>query len=120
MKFLMLIRHPENFQRQDIPQALIDAMATFVGAAVKRGVVIDTAPLQPTAAGSRVRTGDGALKVTDGPFVETKEVVGGYFLVELPSRREALEFGRGFMELHRVNWPSFHGECEIRPIEIWP
>jgi hypothetical protein len=57
------------------------------------------------------------LKVTDGPFTEAKELVGGYALVEVKSREEALQVARQFMELHRRHWPEFEGECEVRPLE---
>jgi hypothetical protein len=57
------------------------------------------------------------LKVTDGPFAESKEIVGGYALMELKSQEDALDMARQFMELHRVHWPAFDGECEVRPVE---
>ena len=57
------------------------------------------------------------LSVTDGPFTEAKEVVGGYALVEVKSKEEALQVARQFMELHLVHWPAFEGECEVRPLE---
>jgi hypothetical protein len=57
------------------------------------------------------------LKTIDGPFAETREVVGGYALVEAKSRKEALDLATRFMELHRVHWPAFEGECEVRPLE---
>jgi hypothetical protein len=57
------------------------------------------------------------LAVTDGPFTETKEVVGDYALCEFASKEEALKMAREFMELHRVYWPAFEGECEVRPLE---
>jgi hypothetical protein len=117
MKFLMLIKHSESYRAEPIPQALMDAMGDFVGEGFKSGVVKDTAGLKPTADGFRVRSSKNQLKVTDGPFTESKEVVGGYALVEVASREEALEFARQFMELHRVHWPTFEGECEVRPLE---
>jgi hypothetical protein len=57
------------------------------------------------------------LTVTDGPFTETKEVVGGFAIAEVKSKDEALAVARQFMELHRVHWPAFDGECEVRPFE---
>ena len=77
----------------------------------------DTAGLKPTADGFRVRLSRNQLKVTDGPFTESKEVVGGYALVEVASREEAEKIAVQFMELHRVHWPSFEGESEVRPLE---
>jgi len=117
MKFLMLIKHAESYRAEPIPQGLMDAMGPFVEDNLKRGVLKDTAGLQPTAEGFRVRSTGGALRVTDGPFTETKEVVGGYALVEVESREAALELAKQFMDLHRVHWPTFDGECEVRPVE---
>jgi len=117
MKYLMMIKHPETFQRTDVPQALMDAMGALVTEAMKSGAILDTAGLQPTAEGFRVRLGGGVITVTDGPFVETKEVIGGYALVQAATHEEARAFARQFMELHRVHWPAFEGECEVRPLE---
>ena len=117
MKFLMMIRHQEGYRRDDVPQALMDAMGQFVGENLKKGVLLDTAGLKPTRDGFRVRLEGGALSITDGPFVETKEVVGGYALVQTASREQATQVARQFMELHRVHWPAFTGECEVRPLE---
>lgn len=117
MKCLMLIKHTESYRGEPIPQALMDAMGEFVGEGFKSGILKDTAGLKPTAEGFRVRSSKNQLKVTDGPFTEAKEVVGGYALVEVASREEALKVARDFMELHRVHWPEFEGECEVRPLE---
>jgi hypothetical protein len=50
-----------------------------------------------------------------GPFTESKEIVGGYELIEARSKEHALEIAREFMEIHRVHWPEFEGESEVRP-----
>ena len=117
MKYLMLIKHSESHRSQPIPQGLLDAMGEFVTEGFKSGVLKDTAGLKGTAEGLRVRSSGGKLQVTDGPFTEAKEVVGGYALVEVKSKEEALNVARQFMELHRVHWPAFEGECEVRPLE---
>jgi hypothetical protein len=117
MKYLMFIKHAESSRGEPIPQALMDAMGEFVTEGFKSGVLKDTAGLKPTAEGFRVRLSKGQLKLTDGPFTESKEVVGGYALVEVGSREEAEKIAREFMELHRVHWPSFEGESEVRPLE---
>jgi len=116
-KYLMLIKHAETYRNEAIPQALMDAMGEFVQEGFRSGVLKDTAGLRPTADGFRVRSSGGKLRVTDGPFTEAKEVVGGYAVVEVPSREEALKVARQFMELHRVHWPAFEGDCEVRPLE---
>ena len=117
MKYLMLIKHAESYRNQPIPQGLLDAMGKFVEQESRSGVLKDTAGLRGTAEGVRVRLSGGKLKVTDGPFTEAKEIVGGYALVEVKSRDEALRVAREFMDLHRVHWPAFEGECELRPLD---
>jgi hypothetical protein len=116
-KYLMFIKHSESYRNEAIPQDLMDAMGEFVNQSFQRGILKDTAGLKPSAEGFRVRLSKGKLKVTDGPFTEAKEIVGGYAMVEVPSREEALKVAREFMELHRVHWPAFEGECEVRPLE---
>ena len=117
MKFLMLIKHSESYRNQKIPKGLNDAMGEFVGEGFKSGTLKDTAGLKPTSEGFRVRSSGNRLKVTDGPFTEAKEIIGGYALVEVASREEAMKVARDFMELHRVHWPEFDGECEARPLD---
>jgi hypothetical protein len=117
MKYLMLVKHSEHHGGEPIPQALMDAMGDFVQEGFKSGILKDTAGLKSTAEGFRVRSSGGRLKVSDGPFTEAKEVVGGYAMVDVASREEALKVAREFMELHRAHWPAFEGECEVRPVE---
>ena len=117
MRYMMFIKHTEDCRNKTVPAGLYEAMGEFVGAGMKSGVIIDTAGLKPTAEGSRVQLRARKITVTDGPFVETKEVVGGYALMEMKSKAEALEYARQFMDLHLKHWPDFEGECEVRPLE---
>ncbi|MFL5449663.1 MAG: YciI family protein [Gemmatimonadales bacterium] len=117
MKYLMMIKHSESSRNEPIPQALNDAMGEFVGESMKKGILKDTAGLRPTSEGFRIRSSKNKLSVTDGPFAEGKEVIGGYALVEVPSRDEAMKVARDFMELHRLHWPTFECECEVRPLD---
>jgi hypothetical protein len=117
MRYLMMIKHSESTRSEPIPQGLLEAMGEFVTESMKSGVVKDTAGLKPSSEGFRVRSSKGKLDVTDGPFAESKEIVGGYALVEVASREEALKFARKFMEMHRVHWPAFEAVCEVRPLE---
>jgi len=117
MKFLMLIKHTESYNGQAVPQGLMDAMGEFVSTHMKSGVLKETAGLRPTAEGFRVALRRGQLGTTDGPFSETKEVIGGYALVEVPSTDAALEMAREFMDLHRIHWREFEGELEVRPLD---
>ena len=117
MKFMMFIKHAEDVRSQPIPQGLLEAMGKFVEASFKSGVLKETAGLKPTAEGTRIRLSGGKLHVTDGPFTEAKEVVGGFAIVDVTSRQEALKIAREFMDLHRVHWPGFEGESEVRPFD---
>ena len=117
MRYMMFIKHSEDYRQQEVPQSLYAAMGEFVGQATKDGVMIDGAGLQPSARGHRVRLSKGKISVTDGPFTESKEIVGGYALIEARSEEHALEIAREFMEIHRVHWPQFEGESEVRPLE---
>ena len=117
MKYLMFIKHSERYRSEPIPKALNDAMGKFVEQGFKSGVLKDTAGLRPTAEGFRIRSAGGKPKVTDGPFTEAKEVVGGYAMIEVTSEEEARDVAQQFMELHRLHWPAFEGECEARPLD---
>jgi hypothetical protein len=114
MRFLTMVKSRETSGPP--PQKLIDAIAKLGAQATKDGLLIETGGLFPAATGARVRVSGGKLTVTDGPFSESKEVVGGYAIFEVTSKEEAIEQGRKFMELHREHWPGWEGECEIRQI----
>lgn len=116
MRHLILIKHSEDIRNLPFPQGLNDAMGAFIGDAMKSGILLDTAGLTPTADGARVRSEKGKLQVTDGPFTESKEIIGGYAMIEANSRADAVDFATQFMELHRVHWPEFTGECEVRTL----
>jgi hypothetical protein len=116
-RYMMFITLSEDFRNQPIPRALNDAMGKFVNENLKSGALVDTAGLQPTSEGVRVHLSGGKITVTDGPFTETKEVVGGYAVVEAKSKREAIDFATKFMDIHRIHWPQFEGTCEVRQIE---
>lgn len=117
MRYMMFIKHTEDYRGKTIPQSLMDAMGEFVGENMKNGKLVDTNGLKSTHAGKKIQLRDGRLSVIDGPFTETKEIVGGYAIVEAESDGEAFDLATKFMELHRVHWPEFEGECEVRPVE---
>ena len=117
MKYLMLIKHSERYRSQPIPQGLLDAMGKFVEEKLSSGAIKETAGLKSSADGFLVRLSGGKVRVTDGPFSESKEVIGGYAMGEFKSKEEAVDLARQFMELHRVHWPGFEAECEVRPLE---
>jgi len=91
---------PEHMARME---KLIDEMT-------KAGTLLATEGCLPSARGARVRRTDGKVTVTDGPFVETKELVGGFAILEAASKEDAIEMARTFLGI------AGDGECEIRQI----
>jgi hypothetical protein len=112
MRFMTMVKSVENAVPP--PKALMDAIAKLGEEAFKAGVMVETGGLAPSAAGARVRLAGGKLSVTDGPFTETKELIGGYAVYELKSKQEAIDWTLRFMELHKTHWPGWEGEAEIR------
>lgn len=99
------------------PQAMIDAIEKLTEQEMAAGRMIARGGLMPTAMGSaRIESRRGKLKLTDGPFAETKEVLGGFAIFEFATREDALAAARSFMELHRQHWPEWEGVCEMRPM----
>jgi hypothetical protein len=117
MRYMMFIKHPKDYDFGDVPPALFEAMGGFIQEYAQKGMFIDGAGLQPLAKGTRVRLAGGKVTVTDGPFSEAKEVVGGYSLIEAPTHADAVALATKFMELHRTHWPEFEGESEVRPLQ---
>ena len=114
MKFMMIVKHKEA---QGIPpKELIDAITKLGEEATKNGTLLGNGGLGPTSAGIRVRVSNEKVSVIDGPFVETKEIIGGYALFELHSKAEAVESAVKFMELHKKYWPGWEGETEVRQV----
>lgn len=116
MKYLSFIRHSEKHRQAGPPAALMEAMGKFVERSLKQGVLVDTGGLLPSKDGFRVRLANGKLSVTDGPFTESKEVIGGWAILKTDTKEEALRIATEFMELHRQHWPEFEGESEVRPM----
>jgi hypothetical protein len=117
MRYMMFIKHTEDYRNADVPASLYEEMGKFIEEATKSGNFVGGAGLQPTSAGTRVRLSKGKITITDGPFTESKEIVGGYSIIDAKTREEALDLARRFMELHLKHWPTFEGECEMRPFE---
>ena len=95
---------------------LIEAMHKLADREIKAGRLLDMGGLMPAATGAEVRIKNGLLSVVDGPFVEAKEVIGGYAIFELPGKEEALASAKEFMQLHKDLFPSWEGTCELRAI----
>ncbi len=116
MKYLCFIRHSEEYRESGPPAALMEAMGQFVQRSMKDGTLVDTGGLLPSREGARVRLAGGRITVTDGPFIDSKEIIGGWAILQAASKADALRVAKEFMELHRTHWPAFEGESELRPM----
>ncbi len=114
MRFMTLVKSSEKSGPP--PKELMDAIAKLGEVGMKSGFLIETGGLMPSALGARVRLSGGKLTVTDGPFAEAKEVIGGYAVFQVSSKEEAIEQTVRFMELHKKHSPGWEGETEIRQV----
>ncbi len=114
MRFLVMVKYDENAPPP--PRALLDALAKNRQEARQAGALVAVGGLLPSAAGARVRVAGGQLTVTDGPFTETRELVGGYSVYEVRSKEEAVEWTCRAMRLFAEHWPAGTCEAEVRPI----
>ncbi len=114
MRFMTLVKSTENSGPP--PPELMEAMAKLSEEASKSGAMLEAGGLAPTAMSNRVRLSKGKVTVIDGPFAETKEVVGGFAVFEVKSKQEMIDATVKFMELHREHWPGWEGETEIRQV----
>ncbi len=94
--------------------ALMEAMGKLADREIKAGRMLDSGGLLPVAMGAQVKITDGKLSVVDGPFVETKELIGGYAVFELRDKEEAVTAAVEFMQLHKEHMPGWEGTCEVR------
>jgi hypothetical protein len=111
MRFLSLVRVAETGQQPS--ERLIKEMTAVMDEMTRKGKLIATAGLTPSKEGVRMRSNHGKLSITDGPFTETKEVVGGYAIMDADSIEEAKELTRRFLEVHGDEWDV---TCEVRPL----
>lgn len=118
MKYLSFIRSSEKYREAQPPAAMMEAMGKLIEKFTKEGALVDTGGLAPSRDGFRMRLANGKLTTTDGPFIESKEVIGGWAILKADSKAEILRLTTEFMELHRKYWPEFEAECEVRPIEF--
>jgi hypothetical protein len=115
----MFVSHTPDVKAEQAPPGFFEKMDAFVSESFASGVLKSTGGLLNTKDAARINLREGRLKVTDGPFTEAKELIGGYAIVEVDDRQQALDLATRFMELHRQHWPGFSGESEIRPMEYY-
>jgi hypothetical protein len=114
MKYLTFVRSSEK--NGPPPPALMAAIGQLGADASRAGTLVLMGGLYQSAKGARVRLADGKITVTDGPFTESKEVIGGYAMHQVNSYEEAVKLTVDFMELHRLHWPGWEGESELRQV----
>ena len=118
MKF-MLIANATTESEAGLPPnpRLMAAIAGFSDELARAGVLTSTGGLAPSSMGAKVRVSGGKVLVTDGPFAETHEVIGGYAIVDVGSKEEATAVAKRFWQLHAdVLGPAYEGGGEIRQL----
>ena len=113
MRFLSMIRVNENTGQVPSERLMAD-MGKLIEELTRTGQLVTTAGLRPTSEAVRVRSRHGTLSQTDGPFTETKEVIGGYAVLETKTKAEAIELTRRFLQVHGDEWDI---ECEVRQLD---
>lgn len=117
MRYMMIVRGPEDLAASGPPpMELMKAIGKLGEEATKAGKMVSMGGLRPTSKGAQVAIKKGKLITTDGPFTEAKEVIGGFTILELASKEEAIAEAVKFMELHRKLWPKWEGVTEVRPM----
>ncbi len=112
MRYLTIINEPERNSSPSEDE--IARMEAFLTQELETGRLITTEGCLPSSSGARVRRYGGAVAVTDGPFTEAKEVIGGFALLEVASKEEAIEVSKRFLEI------IGEGTCEVRELHPTP
>ena len=118
MRYMLVVHATKESEAGAMPNPrLMEAVGKSAEELTKSGVMISTGGLAPTSMGSFVRVKNGNVIITDGPFTEAKEILGGFAIVDVKSKEEAIELARQFFQLHvDILGPSFAGTGEIRPM----
>ena len=108
MKFMMIVKASKDSEAGVMPGAeLLATMGKYNEELVKAGVLLDAAGLKPSSKGFRVKFSGGKRTIIDGPFTETKELIAGYWIIQVKSREEAVEWAK------RAPSPHPGEDCEI-------
>ncbi|MGZ4787107.1 MAG: YciI family protein [Terriglobales bacterium] len=116
MRFMMMMKSTkESEEGAPLNPKLMAAIAKHSEEARQAGILLSSGGLLPSSKGARIQVGGGKVNVIDGPFAETKELIGGFAILKANSREEAIEMGKAFMQLHvEVLGPAYEGQMEIR------
>jgi hypothetical protein len=116
-RYMGLVKCDRDTEAGVMPdEKFLSAMGAFMEEGVKAGVYLSGEGLQPSSKGARVRFSGSQRMVTDGPFAETKELVGGYAILQFTSKAEAMEWTKRFVQVDAPGRLGGESECEIRPI----
>ena len=115
MRFMFILHGEADSEAGPTPE-LGQAMHEMAKDEIAAGRMIADGGLFPPAMGAQVRLKSGKLVVTDGPFAETKEVIGGFAIFELPDLAAAISSAERFLDLHRRFAPGLELRCEVRQI----
>ena len=117
MRFMLLVKAAKDFEEGVLPdEKMLSEMATYTEELVKAGALVGCERLQPSSTGTRVHYAKGKFTVTDGPFIETKELIAGYAILQFTSPAEALEWTKRFVQVDAPGRLNGECECEIRPV----
>jgi len=95
MRFMMIVKANKLTEAGALPnETAMAAMGKYNEELQKAGVLLDMSGLKPTSKGARVKYANGKVTVVDGPFVEAKELVGGYWIIQVKSKEEAIEWAK--------------------------
>lgn len=116
MRFMVMVKADENSEAGRPPsRELTDAIGAHTAEMMKAGVVLSVGGLLPSSRGARLRVSGGSIGVTDGPFAEAKELIGGFAIIQADSLAEAIRISKQFFQIHiDVLGPSYIGNAEIR------
>ena len=113
MRFLMIVKANKDSEAGVLPDPkLLSAMGKFNEEMANSGVLVDAMGLQSSAKGARVKFAGDRRIVTDGPFAETKELIAGFWIIQVKSRQEAIEWAKRSPNPH----PGQESEIEIRQV----
>lgn len=117
MKFMMMIKANARSEAGVLPNAReLEAMGKYNAELIKAGVMLDGVGLQASSKGARVRFSNGKPSVIDGPFAEAKELVAGFWIIQVKSRDEAIEWAKRVPFDPQLGDPGGEGEIELRQI----
>ena len=114
MRYMVFVKMADDVGAP--PAELVETMGKEMGEAFASGWMVDAGGLYPTSQSTEIRVAAGDLTVTDGPYSEVKEVVGGYSIIEVRSQEEAVAAARRVAEIHQEHWPTWEGAVEVRRI----